>query len=213
MKINSKFALGLAVGLLLLSNIAFGQTIRNFQDVINAGKNIGFFEVFLPFILAFAVFYGLLIKSGIFGDAKQSGAARTISVIVALASAAYVIIATPVGITLAQFLTTFTTNAFVAILAAMVFLIGLTMFVGTGGGLGENPLTKYAGWVVLIVLIGALAVYVQAGGNQIFPGLPGIIPPGADPTFFFIIAAIFFVGILAWLLTRGESLPPGTKPG
>ena len=69
-----------------------------FQEAIEPLRKIGFFDYYLPFILMFAIFYGLLKKSKIFGEDKS---AEKINLIISLSASFYVTIFTPVGTSLA----------------------------------------------------------------------------------------------------------------
>ncbi len=200
MKMRKDIVSRLAVfvfSLLVLSSAALAQ--RTFQEIIQAGKQIGIFDFFLPFLLVFAVFYGLLVRSGVFGNDQGN---RTISVVIALAAAGFMMVYTPIGFTFSQFLTQFVANSLVAILTTIVVLVLVTMFMNSGvfGKAGETfPLQKYMGFVVIIIVLVSLGIFLQSGGARIFPGLTGI----NLPVDWLLIAAVILVGIIGWLFVRG----------
>src|SRR3989304_6496947 len=87
-----------------------------FSDLLSIARNVGFFEFYLPFVLSFALFYGILQKVDIFKS-------RNINLVISLVLALYVIGFTPVGTTFAQFLT----NFFGDVALILVSTLGLLM--------------------------------------------------------------------------------------
>lgn len=60
---------GLA-SLVILSSISFVSAAFNFTDMLNMWANAGVFKYVLPFLLVFALVFGILSKGGILGDNK-----------------------------------------------------------------------------------------------------------------------------------------------
>ncbi len=161
----SKVGLGFAVSILMVLNVVFAQ---GFQDAISTFKEIGVFQFYLPFIIVFAIFYGLLDKTKLFGDK------RIFSVLVALGAAGFILVYTPVGITFSQFLTNFVGQTITVILTLTVVLIVVTML-QTGGIIkkpeGDKTLLGNV-WIPLaLVALIAFGVFLSSGGTAIFPGL------------------------------------------
>jgi len=159
-------------------------------DLVVLAKQFGIFEFYLPFLILFSLFYGLLGKIKIFGNPfpsaedvkKNTGAtgeakmAKTINLIFSLAASLFLMAYTPVGITLTQFFATSFTQTTIIITtlvsgAIIVYLLARLAGIDiTAGGLGTKSL-KYM--FILGILI-AVAIFISSGGIAIFPGLAGV---------------------------------------
>ena len=202
----SKVGLGFVFSILMLSGLAVAQ---GFQDVIGTLKEIGVFQFYLPFLLVFAIIFGLLQKVQIFGDKGKS-----LNIIIGLAVAGFVMVYTPVGLTFSQFLTNFAGNTVVVILTLIVAVLFISV-AATGFGLKlENlgePFKK--GWgligLLLILLLIVFGVFVASGGSSIFPGIKISAKPafqavgGLSTTTWAIIILIIGTGLIVWLLSKG----------
>lgn len=140
-------------------------------DLIVAGKDLGVFQFYLPFIILFAIIYGLLTKSKVFGEK-----ARGLNAIIALAFAFFIMeyaLAAPLETFFAQF-----AGTTMAILIGIIgFLMVTYMLLAVVGG--EMPdAKKYAKYVVLIGIILAIGAYLASGGAAIFPGISIGSPTG-----------------------------------
>jgi len=181
-------------------------------DLIAAGKEIGIFEFYLPFVIMFAILYGLLSKSKIFGDASKDRKVRSINLIIALAASAFVMAYTPVGITLTTFFANLFTNALIAIVTMLVFLMLTALVLGAAGV--KMELTKGVKFVVLILIILVIGIFISSGGLAFFPGLT-IGDVSGVPTIVFpqlnlstqdiaIIILVILTGLVILYITKGE---------
>lgn len=204
---NSKFALSFIAGILMLSGAVFAAA--GLEGIVQAAKDIGVFQFYLPFILVFAIILGLLQKVKVFGENKQ------LNVIIALVVAAYVAVFTPVGITFGQFLTSLFGNAIVVIITFVI--VALFFAVLQGGGLFEFKGFKgvYSYWVVLLLFaLIIFGVFVASGGTAIFPGLkvsptewlsPVIRAFGMSSTTLALIILIVGTGLIVWWFAKPEA--------
>lgn len=71
------------------------EIVNPLSNGIEIFRAFGFFNVILPFILVYAIVFGVLLKTGIFGDATND-TTRNISNVIALATGFFVISATDV---------------------------------------------------------------------------------------------------------------------
>ncbi len=213
--IISKVGLSFIVGILMLSGLIFAQGI---EDIIGIAKDVGVFQFYLPFIIAFAILYGLLQKVQIFGDPTK-GPAKSLNIIISLAIAAFVMVYTPVGITLSQFFTNLFGNAIVVILTFVVIAMFISIL-KEGKIFDFKMLTKgsnYAIGILLFVLI-VVGVFVASGGTAIFPGLKispnEILSPitralNVSSTTLALIILIIGTGLIVWMVGKGEKAPSG----
>ncbi len=155
-----------------------------FADLIAQAKDLGIFQFYLPFILMFAIFYGLLDRAKIFGE---DAAGKRINIIIALSFSAFLLVYTPVGpaaLTLSQFLTNLAGSTLVVVLTILVFmLITVMIVVPTAGEDKLKDISKDVKWIVLAAIILAVGVFASSGGLSIFPGIS--LGTGSAPIFQF----------------------------
>ena len=179
-----------------------------FSDLLYIANQIGFLQFYLPFVLTFAVFYGILQKIDIFKS-------RNINLIIALALAFFVIGYTPVGTTLADFLSQFFTQ--VSLYLFTILGLGMILFLLaaiTGHDMESVSKLKYIlPIVVLIAAILVLGAFVNSGGLNLFPGLNtngyGLGLSDQDIVILIIVALTV---ILIYWLTK-EDKPKNDKKG
>ena len=146
------------------------------ENVILRLEGIGFFEFVLPFLLTSAIFYGLLRKSQIFGDADKNIA---INAIVSL-TAGFMVWAYPIiaGVDVTETLATFFFQGALAMVGVILGIMIAGMFLPK-----DLPATiashiktgKGVGIIVAIGLIIALVVIITSGlVGLIIPGFSGI---------------------------------------
>lgn len=170
-------------------------------DLINLGKEYALFDLYLPFVILFALLYGLLNKSKIFGEGKQ---AKNLNLIISLASALFILAYTPVGITMTQFFSTFFAGMSIILVTALAF--GMFVFLllpAVGFHPTENFGEKLAKPLVLIAGLIALGLYISSGGPLIIPGIDlGIINLGISSGDIGIILLFGITGLVIWWLTQ-----------
>lgn len=201
MKIQNLFSNGLSflVSLLMLSTLAFAQQVT-LPDFIRQFKEIGVFDFYLPFLIFFGILYGILIKTKVFGEGKG------VPAIISLAAAAFIMLATPVGITISQFLANFAAATLVVILTLVVIII-ITSFLVSGEIIPKlsEVFTAQTRWPVVFILLVALVafgIFIASGGTAIFPGIK-ILPrelfgtiAGLSPAVWAIIVIIVGIGLV-----------------
>ena len=183
--------------------------MAGFEELLAIGKDFGIFNLYLPFVLTFAIIYGILAKVKIFGEDKVG---RMVNLIVSVILSLFVIGYTPVGITLGAFFGTMFTRTvltIVTLLGSMMVLYVLCKMAGVDVLTGKSKM-----WNALIVVLGALlalVAFVYSGGLSFFagttvpsvggislPALPSISIPIEDWVVFggvvlFIAAVIYIV--------------------
>lgn len=171
-------------------------------ELIAAGKEFGIFEFYLPFILMFAILYGILQRVKIFGD--KSG----LNIIISLVAAAFVMVYPPIGVTLSQFFANLFGQTLIVLLSIIAFVVVFLVVVGgvTGGKKPEDLIGKWENWVKLIVLgalVLAVGVFFSSGGAAFFPGLKvNLTLPnfGVSPQTLAIIIVVVLTGIVIWFI-------------
>lgn len=172
-------------------------------DLLRIGTDIGIFEFYLPFLILFSIFYGLLNKSKIFGDPKEVGSAKAVNAILSLAVAFYIMSFTFIGtafISLTQFFSTFFTQTAVILVTLIVFV--MIVFLLAGGGVKEQDITRIGTYIVVGGGLLALGIFISSGGTNIFPG--GTSNLFISTQDLAIIALLVITGLVIYWLTRGE---------
>jgi hypothetical protein len=185
----------------------------NMVDLIAAGKEFGIFQFYLPFVMLFAIIYGLLQKSKIFGEKG-----KTINLIIALAASLFVMeyaLAAPLeGFFAAYFSQTLA--IFVTILGFLMITV-LLMSLGHKEGESMFDISKFAKYLVIIGVILAIGAFFSSGGTAIFPGISfgtgQIIPniPGIDPGTLgiIVIVVLTILAVVYMIRSGGESKEKG----
>lgn len=172
-----------------------------FEIVVTNLQKIGAYQFLFPWLIASAVFYGLLRRSQIFGKPEENVAVNAVVATVA----AFMVMAYPIliGVNIETQLSTFFFNSLISILVVIVGLIIAGMVFPAG--LGEELSKKFKGgalaaFLVLGILI-ALGVMISSGlTNVFFPSNVGQVGGISSDTFLTIgvlVAMVLSVGIIA----------------
>lgn len=125
----------------------------DFRAVIDTLIDVGFYEIFLPFILVFAVVFAILQKSRIFeGGSSDSKQAKNVNSIVALVFGLFVV----TSIQVVQFFQELIVNISVIIVFILCVLLILGFLFGDSyKELFEDKKIRYslAGLILLVALI------------------------------------------------------------
>ena len=150
-------------------------------------ESIGFFKFFLPYILTATIFYGLLRKSKIFGEKRESIAINaTISLCAALFVTASPVL---VGIDLSKPLSQFLTFSLLVFLVVLV-LVFVPLTVWQDQFLRKISENKFAaiGIIICIIIVAILlAVFI------FFPIFPSISFSQENTTSVVALATFFII--------------------
>lgn len=127
---------------------------------INAGACGILYEIIFPWIVTFAIIFGLSLKLNIFGDSKDK-TARGVSGLVALSIGFFLVAFTPLGRTVGGFFIWFSGNIviFLFVLLGILLAVGLT----NPKMMPEKFDNKWAGVAAGLVII--LFAWIILGGN------------------------------------------------
>jgi len=141
------------------------------ENFISFLKQQSIFEIYLPFVLTFSIFYALLKKISIFSKPGDATGGR-IEVVIALVAAIYVTIYSPAGIMISQFFSSFFAQSAVWMVVITVFIMIVGMFVTSGLPFGknniENAMKKYIGPMIIVGIAITLFTFLTSGGARIF---------------------------------------------
>ena len=192
------------------------------DTLVNLMKQQGVYEIYLPFLLTFSIFFALLRKTKIF-YAKTDASGKladndkignNISIVVSVVAALFVTIFTPFGVSISYYFAMFFTQASVAMVAIIVFLmVGSLLMTNIFQPSGENFGELIKNWAKYVLGFGILLVifmFVNSGGISLLTNF-GIRIPGLDQGDLGVILLVAgTIGII--LLATHEKRSEGNAP-
>ena len=175
-----------------------------FDQLISSAQSAGVFAFYLPFLIVFALMYGLLARVRIFGDPSRM--TNGLNAIIAFSIALFVIGFTPAGITISKFFGSFFSQATMTIVTVVVGIVVL-MLVGTT--LGPITQTKegfvrlgytFGKWAALVLVLVVIGVFINSGGLQALGVGPSFIG-GLSGQDMVILAFIIITALLIYWLS------------
>lgn len=158
-------------------------TTFNFRDYILYLQQIGFYDVFLPFLLVFAIVFAVLEKTKIFGERGR------VNLIIALVIALLLVVQRDIVNTI----NTFLPSVSLILVIVLAFLLVLTMVAGKEfKGLGGSAMG-----VAVIAIIIALALALS-------PRLPNFLAPSEREALLRIAIPVGIVLLAAWYVGGGK---------
>ena len=178
-----------------------------FDSLIGVASQAGIFAFYLPFLITFALLYGLLSRIGIFGQSNRM--TNALNAIIAFSIALFVIGFTPAGVTLGKFFGTFFSQTTIVL---VTFIIGMVVLVLLGQTLGpvisvtkEGDIKErgfvFGKYVALVLVLVVVGVFVNSGGLQAL-GISNtaVILPGISMQDLLIIGFILLTAaIVVWV--------------
>ncbi len=185
---------------------AGGQTL--FGNVIDFLRKLGFFSVLLPFLLVFAIVFGILEKSKIFGTEKAGDKEypkRNLNSIVAFCVAFFVVAASNItGVIQATM---------PQIALVLIFIIAFLLLFGSL--MGHATLEKGKGildlWAIapginkfFITAIFIAMMFILLGAFGALDSVLGFIFANISGTFITLIIFFLLVVLAIWFVTKGS---------
>jgi hypothetical protein len=124
------------------------DTVSPLVDSIGFLKDFGFFEVALPLVMIFAIFYGVLLKTKVFGDAGKDAKLLPLYAIVSFSASFFVVASTDV----VQMINEIIPSAMVLLVIAFLMLVLFGMF-GYTPSTADNTTMTWNMRIILIVLV------------------------------------------------------------
>lgn len=176
--------------------VDFGAVIQNL-------KNIGFYDVFLPFILVYVVVFGVLEKSQIFAKSDNDSQSRSINMVISFVFGLFVV----ASIQTVKYIQSLIVN----IVLFIVFILTVLILMGFIFGKdyfehlfkdGDGKVKKGIIWTVAGVVL-AVAVGVLFTVLSIWDWLSGFFNTVGSFDWVSIIVFIAIIGVLVWV-TKGN---------
>lgn len=160
-------------------------------------KDFGFFDVVLPFLFVFTIFFAILEKTRVFGtEGKDKEPRKNVNAMVAF-TVAFFVIATKEAV---SFIQVSLPHVAMILLVIICFMLLVGSFMGEGGFSLENH-TAWKVFLMTIIFIGMILISLNALGWLETP-LEFIIDNWDTP----IISTFIFLGVIAlvvWAVVGG----------
>jgi membrane protease YdiL (CAAX protease family) len=171
----------------------------DFRAIIDSLINIGFYSVFLPFLLVYVVVFAILEKSNFFtGGNSNDINARKIHSIIAFIFGVFVV----ASIQTVMYIQSLIINSILFIIFFLVLLILLSFVLGEEGvkSLFDNRYVKWSVFGIIIFVV--LIIFLNMIGFFEYVSNLNIGISSDDVYTFLILAGI--IGILVWI-SKGDS--------
>lgn len=182
-------------------------------DVVTNLQNVGIFQFFLPFIILFAIFYGMLTKTRIFGNPKEDAGVNKINAVISFAAAAFIMLypATSTAVfDLTDYLANFIGGSLIYFLGIIVAMITFFMIATPLSGGETKPFARAGTVAAIVAVVLVLALFLSSGGTQIFPGLNvnlsnifvGGLFVGVDPSVLALVIVLLVMAVAIYWVVK-----------
>jgi len=173
------------------------------------------YALYLPFLLVFAVFYALLVKTKVFGS---GGSANKINAVVAIIASLYVVVFSPLAASVSVFFASMFALGSIGIVTLLIFImvVGLLLgpFVTSKEGWKELG-SKMLPILIILAFLFTLGLFFSSAAMANWFG--GVVAPsfgvGISGEDLSLIALVVVTIIILYWLTAGESPGKGIKLG
>ncbi|MCK5289811.1 MAG: hypothetical protein KAJ56_02605 [Candidatus Aenigmarchaeota archaeon] len=143
----------------------------NLYDLIGNLKDVGFYDILLPWALFFAIVYGLLTSVGPFSTKKKDGKEpmdKSIPAMISMAVAFFAIAYTPFGMNFGIYLA----EMFGKSGTVLAGLLMLSLFLGMAGiklpeGFGKDDNKRTKNFLIIVAIITAIIYFTTGFGDLI----------------------------------------------
>jgi hypothetical protein len=160
------------------------------------------FTLYLPFLLVFALFYALLVKTKVFG---KNGNVNKINALVALIAALYVAVFSPFAASISMFFASLFAQASVGLVTLLIFIMVVGLLLGpfVTSEKGWEKLGKKAiPLLVIMAFLFTLGLFFSSAETASWFGT--VVPPNLGLTgedMALIVLIVITLIILYWLVS------------
>ena len=174
-------------------------------------KNFGFFDIILPFILVYALMYGILAKTQIFGDPfdKENEARakfiRSIISLISLSIAFLVVGAYNVVTKIKEFIP----YAILYIITIFLLIVSISAFYLPTGKIEEKEFQKYRKVIIIVSIVLFAIITLSSFGIISAKSIQsGVGTSIFNSEIIGLIIVFGFIGAVIYWLTRSSSSSP-----
>lgn len=170
----------------------------DFSAVISKLVSIGFYEVFLPFILVYAVIFAVLQKSKIFeGGSSSADNAKNVNAIIAFVFGLFIV----ASIQVVQFIQSLILNAVIILIFILCVLILLGFIFGDNyTSIFENKIVKWVSAISIFLVMLGILLYLLGFWNWLENQWRNF---SSSDTISTIIILLIVIGVL-YFITKGD---------
>ena len=171
-----------------------------FEGIIAALMTSGIAAIYLPFLLLFALFFALLVKTKIFGEAYR------INGLVALIISLYIVAFSPISPMLGARVASLFAATGMVLISAIVFFLVVALLVAPWWS--EKVIKSGSLWKIALVIGIAVAFLIVTGNafGAIGPGGEIVVPGLSSQDVVFLALVIITVIIILWLVGGKEAV-------
>lgn len=170
----------------------------NLYDLVGNLKDVGFYDILLPWALFFAMTYGILTTVGPFSTKKEEGKKsvdKTIPAIISMALAFFIIAYTPFGLTFGSYLAIMFGKGGTVLVGLLVILIFMSM---AGIKMEDEGLKKHKNKIAMALVAIVAVTYLSTGNILSWLNIPGINEETATT----LIMIAVMIGGVVWLMKK-----------
>jgi hypothetical protein len=178
-----------------------------FTEIIQRLGDLGITDVLLPFLLIFAIIYGILSTIRLFGENRNN-----INVIIALCMGLLVVVPHVTGgYPPGQDVVVIMNNAIPNVAIVVIAIIMMLMLMGVFGAYDIKKTSYVSGFILLASFLTIAFIFGNSAGWFNF-GLPPFLDFLNDPDTQAMVLVILVFGVIVWFVTAptgGNSNNPG----
>ena len=167
-------------------------------DLIGNLKDVGFYDILLPWALFFAMTYGLLTSVGPFKTKAEEGEEGTppgIPAMISMAVAFFIIAYTPFGLTFGSYLAIMFGKSGTILVGLLVILLFLGM---AGIKMEDKPLEDNKTKIALALIAIVAIIYLGTGNLLSWINIPGI----TEETISTLLLLAVIIGGVFWITKK-----------
>lgn len=172
-----------------------------FETLLSGTGGTVVFEFYLPFLLTFTLFYGLMERVKPFGEHQTR-----LHVIIALIASFYILLFSPVAVQISSFFANFFAETSLVIVTLLVGMMIVALLTGMGFKQEDwNKVWKRAfGGIVLLGFIVAAAIFISSGGLNLFGAAGNLGSLGISSEDLLIIGLVVITVAAIWFMGRSS---------
>ena len=179
----------------------------DFREVIAKLMDIGFYDIFLPFILIYSVVFAILEKSRIFEKNEDDKTSRSVNSIVAFVFGLFVV----ASYTTVRYIQDVITNVVVflifllVVLIALGFVFGRDFFKHVFHDKDGNPHKGIIWTVSVLIFLVCLGVLFSVVGVWEWLDKHDLEIPFDGGDVWSVVVFLMFIAVLVWITNGGDS--------
>jgi len=177
-----------------------------FEGVITALASVGIFELYLPFLLLFAIFFAILQKSRVFAIGKDTPNTK-IDILLSFIISLYIVAFSPVAGIIGLWFANLFASVGVALISILVFFLVIVLMIAPWWD--EALKSKSWKWLIPLGVIIAFLIVLGSTFGGVLAGAGGTvtIPGLSSQDILFLTLVIITILIIYWMTRPAKGTP------